>query len=79
MFAIVSKSDGFPVSRRPDPGHSDLVVTWTSEGGAKAFLLAKGIEADYSVIALTEDSLNGMAKVLGCDADSIAFDAYPEK
>ena len=78
MFAIVSKADGFPVSRRPEASHSDLVVTWTSEGGAKAFLSAKGIEADYSVIALTEDSLNGMAMVLGCDADSIAFDAYPE-
>ncbi|MDH4151385.1 MAG: hypothetical protein OEW79_11270 [Betaproteobacteria bacterium] len=79
MFAIVSKSDGFPVSRSPGGGQPDLVVTWTSGDKAKAFLAAKGIEADYSVVALTEDTLNGMAKALDCDADSIAFDSYPEK
>jgi len=79
MFAIVSKSDGYPVSRSVGGGQPDLVVTWTSGDKAKAFLAAKGIEADYSVVALTEDALAGMAKVLDCDADAIAFDAYPEK
>lgn len=78
MFAIVSKSDGYPVSRSAGGGQADLVVTWTSGDKAKAFLAAKGIEADYNVVALTEDSLNSMAKALGCEADSIAFDAYPE-
>ncbi len=79
MFAIVSKSDGFPVSRSAGNGQPDLVVTWTSGDRARAFLAAKGIEAEYSVVALTEDALAGMAKSLGCDADAIAFDAYPEK
>ena len=79
MFAIVSKSDGYPVSRSPGAGQPDLVVTWTSPDKAKAFLATKGIEADYSVVALTEDSLNNMAKALGCEADAIAFDSYPEK
>jgi hypothetical protein len=79
MFAIVSKADGYPVSRSIGGGQPDLVVTWTSSDKAKAFLAAKGIEADYSVVALTEDALNGMAKALGCDADSIAFDSYPEQ
>ena len=79
MFAIVSKSDGFPVSRSAGEGQADLVVTWTSGDKARAFLAAKGIEADYSVVALTEDTLNSMAKALGCDADAIAFDAFPEK
>ena len=78
MFAIVSKSDGFPVSRSPGAGQPDLVVTWTSNDKAQAFLTAKGIAEDYSIVALTEDSLNGMAKSLGCAADDITFDSYPE-
>jgi len=75
MFAIVCKSDGFPVSRQA--GGQDLVVTWTSEDKAKAFLSGKGLEADYQVVALTDDSLGRMAQALGCPADAIAFDAYP--
>jgi len=79
MFAIVSKADGYPISRSAGSGQPDLIVTWTSGDRARAFLAAKGIEADYAVVALTEDALNGMAKALGCDADAIAFDSYPEK
>ncbi len=79
MFAIVSKADGFPVSRSPGAGQPDLVVTWTSGDRARAFISAKGIDADYSVVPLTEDSLDKMAKALGCSADDIAFDSYPEK
>lgn len=75
MFAIVCKADGFPVSRQA--GDQDLVVTWTSETSAKAFLSGKGLEADYQVVALTDDSLGRMAQALGCAADAIAFDAYP--
>lgn len=78
MFAIVTKSDGFPVSRSPGTGLPDLVVTWTSNDKAKAFLAAKGIEADYRVVPLTEDALSSMAAALGCAADDIAFDSYPE-
>ncbi|MDP3715356.1 MAG: hypothetical protein Q8R21_02990, partial [Burkholderiales bacterium] len=70
MFAIVSKSDGFPVSRSVGGGQPDLVVTWTSGDKAKAFLATKGIEAEYSVVPLTEGALAGMAKALGCDADA---------
>jgi hypothetical protein len=77
MFAIVCNADGFPVSRRVGNDAPDLVVTWTSQASAKAFLAAKGIEADYKVIALTDDSLNSMAKALGCAPDAISFDAYP--
>ena len=79
MFAIVSKADGYPVSRSAGSGQPDLVVTWTSGDKAKSFLAAKGIEADYAVVALTEDALNAMARALGCDADAIAFYSYPEK
>ena len=76
MFAIVCKADGFPVSRQV-ANAPDMVVTWTSQASASAFLSAKGIEADYQVVALTDDSLSRMAQVLGCAADAIAFDAYP--
>lgn len=77
MFAIVCNADGFPVSRRVGNDTPDLVVTWTSQAAARAFLSAKGIESDYQVIALTDDSLSRMAQVLGCAPDAIAFDAYP--
>ena len=77
MFAIICKADGFPVSRRLGSDTPELVVTWTSDASAKAFISAKGIDADYQVVALTEDSLNRMAQALGCQADAIAFDAYP--
>ena len=79
MFAIICKSDGFPVSRQVGGGGPDLVVTWTSESAAKSFLSAKGIDADYQVVALTDDSLGRMAKALGCQADAIGFDAYPDQ
>ena len=77
MFAIICKADGFPVSRQVGDDTPDMVVTWTSQDKAKAFLSAKGLEADYQVVALTDDTLNHMADALGCPADAIAFDAYP--
>lgn len=77
MFAIICKADGFPVSRQVGNGQPDMVVTWTSQDRATAFLSAKGIQSDYQVVALTEDTLGSMAQALGCEADAIAFDAYP--
>ena len=78
MFAIVAKSDGYPVSRHVGAEPNPLVVTWASDDKAKAFLAAKGIESEYQVVALTEASLKTMADALGCEADAIGFDAYPE-
>jgi hypothetical protein len=77
MFAIICKTDGFPVSRQVGKDQPDMVVTWTSQDKATAFLSAKGIQSDYQVVALTEDTLGSMAKALGCEPDAIAFDAYP--
>ena len=65
------------MSRQVGNVKPDLVVTWTSQDSAKAFLATKGLESDYQVVALTDDSLNSMAQALGCQADAIAFDAYP--
>lgn len=78
MFAIVSKTDGFPVSRSAGDDKPALVVTWTSDAKAREFIAGKGIDADYKVVALTEQSLSTMAQALGCDADAIDFDSYPE-
>jgi hypothetical protein len=77
MFAIIFKADGLPVRRQAGGDQPDMVVTWTSKDKASAFLSAKGIQSDYQVVALTEDTLGSMAKALGCEPDSIAFDAYP--
>ena len=79
MFAVVSKSDSFPVSRSAGDDQPALVVTWTSDAKAKAFIASKGIDADYKVVALTEDTLNSMAQALGCVAEAINFDSYPEQ
>ena len=79
MFAIVNKSDGFPVSRSIGDDKPALIVTWTSDARAKAFIESKGIDADYKVVALTEDTLNTMAQALGCAPDAIDFDSYPEQ
>ncbi len=65
--------------RSAGEGQADLVVIWNSGDRAKAFLTAKGIEADCSVVALTEDTLGSMAKALGCDPDAIGVVALPEK
>ncbi len=78
MFAIISKADGFPISRQVGADGPGLVVTWTSDASAKKFISTKGIAADYEVAPLTEDSLNRMAQALGCNADVIEFDAYPD-
>ena len=77
MFAIICKADGFPVSRHVQDNAADLVVTWTSKDKAQSFLVAKGLEAEYDVVALTDDALGKMAQALGCPVDAIAFDAYP--
>ena len=71
------KRNRLGTSRRVGNDTPELVVTWTSDSAAKAFISAKGIGADYQVVALTEASLNNMAQALGCQADAIAFDAYP--
>ena len=38
MFAIVYKSDGFPICRQIAGVSSDPVVTWNTEAQAKAFI-----------------------------------------
>ena len=47
MYAIVYKSDGFPICRQLDGVSPDPVVTWMSETDAKTFISSKGAETDF--------------------------------
>ena len=77
MYAIVYKSDGFPICRQVDGVSPDPVVTWMSETDAKTFISSKGGEADFQPVAITDDSMDEIAKAMGCPVESLTFDPYP--
>ena len=77
MYAIVYKSDGFPICRQLDGVSPDPVVTWMSETDAKSFISSKGGEADFQPVAITDDSMDAIAKAMGCAVESLTFDPYP--
>jgi len=77
MYAIVFKSDGFPICRQIEGVSPDPVVTWNTEDQAKAFIAAKGSDADFQAVQLTDDAMDKMAHAMGCPVESISFDPYP--
>lgn len=77
MFAIVSKSDGFPICRQVPGVAPDPVVTWNSEAAAKAFISAKGGDADFQAVPITDEAMDKLAKALGCAVESMTFEPYP--
>lgn len=77
MFAIVYKTDGFPVCRQIPGVTPDPVVTWNTEGAARAFITAKGADAEFQPVALTDESMDKIAKAMECPVESITFDPYP--
>jgi hypothetical protein len=77
MYAIVYKSDGFPICRQIAGVSPDPVVTWNTEAAAKAFIAAKGGDQDFQPLPLTDDSMDKLAAVLGYPVESITFDPYP--
>ena len=77
MYAIVYKSEGFPICRQVAGVSPDPVVTWNDEAAAKAFIAAKGGEADFQAIALTDEAMDKLAAAMGCAVESITFDPYP--
>ena len=77
MYAIVYKTDGFPICRQVEGVSPDPVVTWTSESDAKAFITSKGGEADFQALAITDESMDQIAKAMGCPVESLTFDPYP--
>ena len=77
MFAIVYKSDGFPICRQVEGVSPDPVVTWSNEAAAKAFITAQGADADCQSVAITDESMDQIAKAMGCAVESLMFDPYP--
>ncbi|MCX7962758.1 MAG: hypothetical protein N2653_14480 [Burkholderiales bacterium] len=77
MYAIVHKSDRFPICRRIEGVAPDPVVTWNTEAAARAFLAAKGAEADYEPIRLDDEAVESLAQAMGCTVEAVTFDPYP--
>jgi hypothetical protein len=77
MYAIVYKSDGFPVCRQVAGVSPDPVVTWNTEAAARAFISSKGQEADFQPLELTDDAMDKLAKVMGCPVQAMTFEPYP--
>ena len=77
MYAIVYKTDGFPICRQVAGVSPDPVVTWNTEAAAQAFISAKGSDKDFQAVALTDAAMDKMAASMGCPVESITFDPYP--
>jgi hypothetical protein len=77
MYAIVYKSDGFPICVQVAGVAPDPVVVWTTEGDAKSFIQSKGSEADFQPVAVDDSSLDAMAKAIGCPVEQITLEPYP--
>ena len=58
MYAIVYKSDGFPICRQVAGVSPDPVVTWNTEAAAMAFISAKGGGKEFQPVALTDEAGN---------------------
>jgi hypothetical protein len=77
MFAIVYKSDGVPICVQVAGVSPDPVVVWNSESAAKAFIDAKGGAAEFQPVAVDEQSMDKMAKALGCPVEKLMVEPYP--
>jgi hypothetical protein len=77
MYAIVYKSDGFPICRQMEGVSPDPVVTWMNEAAAKAFIASKGGDAEFQLIPLTDDAMDNLAKTMGYPVESMTFEPYP--
>ncbi len=77
MYAIVYKSDGYPVCRQVPGVSPNPVVTWNTEAAAKAFISAKGGEADFRPLELTDEAMDSLARTMGCPVRAMTFEPYP--
>jgi hypothetical protein len=77
MYAIVYKTDGFPICRQVPGVKPDPIVTWNSEAAAKAFILSKGGEADFQPVQITDEAMDRLAQALGCVVAAMTFEPYP--
>ena len=77
MYAIVYKSDGFPICRQVAGVSPDPVVTWNTEAQAKAFITSKGGDAEFQAVAIDDAAMDKLAKVMGCPVETMTFEPYP--
>jgi hypothetical protein len=77
MYAIVYKSDGFPICCQVAGVSPDPVVTWNTEAQAKAFIASKGGDAEFQAVAIDDAAMDKLAKVIGCPVESMTFEPYP--
>ena len=77
MYAIIYKTDGFPICCQVGGVSPDPVVTWNDQAAAKAFIAAKGKDAEFQPVELTDEAMDKMAKAMGCPVQSMTFEPYP--
>jgi hypothetical protein len=77
MYAIVYKSDGFPICRQLPGVSPNPVVTWSTEAAAKAFISSKGAEAEFQPVKITDEAMDKLAKAIGCEVEAMTFEPYP--
>ncbi|HVB48729.1 MAG TPA: hypothetical protein VNF69_10110 [Burkholderiales bacterium] len=77
MYAIVYKTDGFPVCRQVQGVTPDPVVTWNTEAAAMAFISSRDGDAQFQPVQLTDDAMDRIAEVMGCPVQALTFDPYP--
>ena len=77
MYAIVYKSDGFPICVQVAGVAPDPVVFWVSESAARSFIDSKDGAAEFQPIAVDDGSLDAIAKAMGCPVEQITLEPYP--
>ena len=77
MYVIVYNADGFPICRQLPGVSPDPVVTWNTEAAAKAFISTKGGDAEFQPLPITDETMDKLAKALGCPVESMTFEPYP--
>ena len=77
MYAIIYKSDGFPICRQIEGVSPDPVVTWNTEAEAQAFIASKGGAADFQPLQITDEAMDKIAKAMACAVEAMTFEPYP--
>ena len=44
---------------------------------ARAFIRSKGADAEFQPVPITDESMDKLAKAMGCPVESMTFDPYP--
>ncbi len=77
MYAIVYKSDGFPICVQVAGVAPDPVVVWATESAAKSFIQSKNGTEDFQPVAVDDSSLDAIALAMGCPVEQITLEPYP--